>query len=129
MKDQKKHTKKTNRHARDCSICKEHPKTRDCLACHDYWVKKYDDMYDAQAKANGSAGGQKFRANKALEKLAKTETEVEQLQTFTALERMRNASLRSGIGNAIAIIQTSSSFFRKKTLQMVWNLLKDTQIK
>jgi len=127
MNDQKKHTKKTNRHARDCSICKEHPKTRDCLACHDFWVKKYDKMYEAQAKANGSAGGQKFRAEKALEKLAFVEGLLKRTAESRDRYADRNARLRTGIGNAIATIQTSSILFRKKTLQQVWNLLKDTE--
>ena len=123
--------KKYEVYAKSCGDCTLQKKSENCRICHDFWVIKYNRMYKSQASAQGKNGALQAKVNIAQANEKENEkAAMEILRKIQAKVRWygeKNTNLKCGIGIAIATIQTTGIFGRKKALQEVWNILKDTQ--
>jgi len=102
--------KKGQVYANNCADCKLQKRSENCRKCHDYWESQYQQMFKAQAKANGAIGGLKSNLSKARSELQRS--------------RAEGAVLRKTIKTAIHYIEISKRFEKKLLIQMLWNLLK-----
>ena len=116
-----------------CSDCKLQKKSSNCQDCHDYWVDKYDLMYLSQASAQGKNGAEESKRLAAEKKAKEIYTRFLDKTLELGEERTRNEqlvhsnnTLKQTIASAVAKIQISTLFDRRKTLQDVWHMLTDS---
>ena len=108
-----------------CSDCKLQRKSENCRKCHDYWVAKYEIMHKAQAAANGKNGALQAKVNIAMDRKDKADLELEISKTTIVRAAVLSKHLKNLVEATIREIEHVSIFGRKKTLQRVWNVLKD----
>jgi len=108
-----------------CSDCKLQKKSSNCQDCHDYWVDKYDLMYLSQASAQGKNGALQAKVNIAMARKDKADLELEISKTTIVRAAVLSKHLKNLVEATIREIEHVSIFGRKKTLQRVWNVLKD----
>ena len=98
-----------------CKDCKLLHKHAVCAKCHDFWVMRYETMFNAQASAAGKNGALQAKTNIAERKLKESER--------------RNLLSRQRIGNTLSIIEKSSRWKKKRTIQDVWHSLMTNSVR